>query len=166
MALNQQTKNPVLLDTLLELNDLVQALVSGEIAVTIKDLKNQTEEHKKQAASADASRSANEESIANLDKAAKEHDLAAGQARKQREALAAEKQENEKTLQKLQSSQSQLDASKREIEARAEDVEKIQQAKALSISERERKAEDRLKTADAIRVEYEKKLADLKKITG
>ena len=166
MALNQLIKNPTLLESLQELNELVKALQSGELTEVLADIKAKTEKLKKAEQDADASGEANSQSIAALEETTIENNQAAAAARKQREALAAEKQEADKQLQKILVAQNALDASRKDLESRtASTIADIEQ-KSQNLALREKKLADGIVATGAIRKEYEEKLNKLKTITG
>ena len=166
MSLNQQIKQPQLLDTLQELNELVKGLLSPELTGVIDDLKQKTEVHKKAEEEADASVQANAASIMALEEVTAENEKYAALAKRQREALAAEKQENDKQLAKIAAEQEKLDNGKKDLERKhAASVTDLEQ-KSQAIALREKKVAERQLAVDALRTEYEDKLNKLKTIAG
>lgn len=165
MALGQRP-NPQLLDILRELNALVKTLQSDDFSEIIDELNTKTEAAKKAETAADMARESNETSISNLETATAENMKTAQEAKKQREALEAVKIENDRAIQKLTSIQEGFDAGRKAFEKRTAATNDDLTAKSQRLSERERKVSERQAAVDALRKEYESKLADLKKITG
>jgi chromosome segregation ATPase len=166
MALGQLQKNPQLLDVLSELNDLVLALKGGELKDALADLKKRTEDANNAIAIAEESSQKAAKAASDLESATDENNASALSLRKQRESLAAEKMENDKQLQKISAVQAAVDASRKEMEARHAAATSELELKSQALAEREKKVQERQKNIDLLREEYEKKLSDLKKITG
>ena len=166
MALGQTIKNPQLLDTLVELNDLVKLLLSDDLGAIIADLKQKTDALEKAEADSDTAHSVNAASIAVLEEETELNRQSVEALRKQREALAAETQENNKQVQKIQSLKDAVDASRKELEARTAAASDDLTQKSQNLATREQKLAARQLQVDELKKEYEGKLADLKKITG
>ena len=160
MALNGAGKQPQLLDTLLQLNELVGMLSKSNIKDVIQNIKAESENLKAEQARSEQARVNSEMSIVSLKNAEKES-LRAAEVSKQEAALSEQKkQEAEKAIKKLQADTFILDAAKK---AHAINVEALEK-KVLEVASKEAKVLLERKAAESLKAEYEKKMAYLKNI--
>lgn len=160
MALGQIGKpNNALLDTLLQLNDLVASLRGKDLIDAIAELKEKTETYNK-------AKSETEPLIHALNDATKDNEKSLVDLKVERNLLSADKITHERQLQKIKAAQSAVDHDRAEVEKRVADAEAEIAKKSQAVAAREVKAEAAKKQADAVVAEYQAKLADLKKITG
>lgn len=160
MALGQVGKpNGHLLETLLQLNDLVKSLSGHELPAHIDELKKHTESFNSAKASAEPMIHALKDAMAQNEQSTATNNASL-------KALAEAKLEHERHLIKIQKAQNAVDAAKSEHDKKiAISTAEIEQ-KAHTVSVREARANEKQKGAESLIAEYDKKLADLKKITG
>ena len=160
MALGSNGKlNTPLLDTLIQLSDLVKALQGKDYLNHINELKEKTE-------ALNQARAVTEPQIHALNDARVDNEKSASDARAALKALADEKVANEKQLRKIAADKSAVDAARAEAEKRIADAEAEIAKKSQAVAVREAKANEAIKNANAVTAEYQAKLNDLKKITG
>lgn len=160
MALGQVGKpNNILLDSLIQLSDIIKSLNGDELIKHIEELKNKTQEFN------DAKNSAGPALIALQEKTAK-HEAAFNAANAEKLILANVKAQNDAQLNHLGKLARDLEGKIQIHEASVLEKSREIQEKETRAADRERKAEEKYKLAEARVSEYEAKLADLKKITG
>ena len=160
MALNGAGKQPQLLDTLLQLNELVGMLSKSNIKDVIQNIKAESENLKAEQARSEQARVSSEMAIVSLKNAEKES-LRAAEVSKQEAALSEQKkQDAEKAIKKLQADTVVLDAAKK---AHAINVEALDK-KVLEVAAKEAKVLLERKAAEGLKAEYEKKMTYLKNI--
>lgn len=160
MALSSNGKlNTPLLDTLIQLSDLVKSLQGNDFLDHINELKEKTE-------ALNVARASTEPQIHALNAAREDNVKAAAEAKAALQALAAARMDHEKQLKKIDNAKAQVESAKADLDRKsASSLAEIEQ-KSQSVSSREQKAVERQKAADAVVAEYSKKLTELKKITG
>lgn len=166
MALGRTQLNPTLLDTLLELNDLVHALSSKEYDEKIKELKDTISELRKAEKESQVARAENEKSMLDLALVTDQNNKAASIAKKDREVLTQVKAENDKLLNKITVEQDKLAADTKDFLLRSDRENTNIEEKNKALLSRTAKIEAAEIKVAAMKEEYETKLAELKKITG
>ena len=160
MALGQLGKpNNVLLDTLLQLNDLVKSLNGKDFIEKIEELQQKTDEYNK-------AKSTTEPLIHALSDATKDNEKTIADLKVERNLLASAKADSERNLSKIAKAQAEVDHSRKELEKKLADAEKELAVKSLAVVAREAKAVEKQKLADVLVKECQVKLEALKKITG
>lgn len=166
MALGKIHSHPHLLDTLLELNDLIKGLGSDDCKKAINSLKAEKEQLEKATKLHDEHKAKHDASAIQLSKVTDENELYIASAKKEREALEASKLENVKHLNRIQTAQNAVDASQKELDGKISAHNMEVAAHSDKLAERERKVSARKIELDGLIEEYSKKLYELKKITG
>lgn len=167
MSLGKMIKqNPPLLDILYELNDLVIALSGKEFQETILELQKETDLLEAAKDESIKAKKENDDAIAKLNKSIDDNNKFIISARKEREALEQSKIDISNQLQKLNSSKNAAESAHKLLEAKSIEVNNDHLKKTQIVSEKEKRANEAQKMADAIKTEYETKLAHIKKIAG
>ena len=160
MALGQIGKpNLGLLETLQQLNELIDDLRGDNFTDHIEELKKKTDEF-------NASKAAADPAVLNLSVATQENNKSIIEVKQAIATLEGSKLELDRKLNNIGIEQKKVEQSRKDIEKRIfeADAELEQKAKALVL--RENKVSERHKAAEALISEYTVKLANLKKITG
>lgn len=161
-----QRTSPPLFDTLKELNDLVKALQGKDFDVIITKLTTARSEAEEAKKASDVSTAKCEAAAKKLEKAARANAVIGASFISQRDSLALAKTDNKETLQKIKLAENELSASVERLNGRILAFEGTKAAVSKNFSDRENKLVEDRQYANALREEYENKLADLKKITG
>lgn len=148
-----------LLETLTQMNELVQFLSGEGLVAHIGDLKEKTEAF-------NAAKTSVEPLISELNKVKKDSEDATETAKVEKDAMTAAKVDHDMRLKKMERAQMDIENSKKELEKRIAAFEASCAEKTNSLAARESKIAERQKQAEAMMQEYQEKISDLKRIAG
>lgn len=160
MSLSHVKKTPQLLDILIEMNELVQALSKSDMTNIIKDLKAEAENLKKQQVSLEGAKLSNEMSLSSLERAKADADKAAQISLTEAASLELKKKELSEKIKLHGNLVAELDAAKKSHAEKLAEHDK----KVVAVNTRELKANQLMLEAQSLKKTYEDKLEYIKKI--
>lgn len=160
MSLGHVKKTPQLLDILIELNELVQALSKSDMTNVIKEIKSESEHLKNQQSVSEAAKLANEMSESSLERTKTASEKATQEARNEAATLELKKKEIADKIKQHSNLVAELDAAKRAHDTKLAEHDKRVQA----TTAREVKANQVMVEAVSLKRTYEDKLEYIKKI--
>ncbi len=167
MALGKTSNvTPHLIDTLCELNSLIESLNSHEVKQAVAELKSKIDAHKDAENSCKAARSAHDETVLKLNQLTSANEKLSAELKRQQDALTADKKENDQKIEKIRSLKAAHDANVADWDKKTGALTEDLKKRSKDISDKEQKANDLHQEAHKVKTEYTQKLADLKKITG
>lgn len=170
MALsNKKGSSSQILDVLLEMNDLVQNLAVNNFADVFTQIRQEKADLKKQQDDSDAARQQAEKTLASLKDAQVQNQAQIDQLTKVKADADSVMAQNTAAANDLANQQNQLAADRKAFQAKmaAANADLDIKAKAYAdIQARAQAAKDAQDAADAMKADYEQKLAALKQLAG
>lgn len=167
MALNQTVKSsPHLLDTLLQLNDIIKSLSGDEMKKAVQEIKKEKEELDKAHVLKSILKREHDKTVIDLENKISEHKEISESVKKQKEELEKHIAENTKLAQRAHAENSGIASNKASAEAHIAKLNADLDNKIKDLEERELRVKEDKKQCQLMKQEYEEKLQNLKKITG